>query len=190
MPGLTLTEEYRDLRTILRLPGGNPFSVRRETVQVGGTRHHVTAILVLFGLPRLLTGSILAHETTHVRASSLPCCKGRRCTKHSHQPPYGMPLQAWLRMSGFAAHRHLRPQVEEGLCQLIALLWLEAQQAAGFKDAYEERLAAYLGHCIRTDQSEVYGEGFRMAHEAFQQHGLAAVLAAVRQTGELPPTAP
>lgn len=156
--GLTLTEEYRNLRSVLRIPGGNPFAVRTETVQVGGTRHEVTAILVLYGLPRLLTGSILAHECTH----------------------------AYLRLCGYAAHRTLDAQVEEGLCQLLAYLWLEAQQAS-YKDAYEERLAAYLGHAIRTDRSRVYGDGFRAALDAFQRHGLPAVLAHVRQTGELPP---
>ena len=56
----------------------------------------VTAILVLFGLPWLLTGSILAHETMH----------------------------AWLRLSGIS---HLPADVEEGLAQLMALLWLEHQ---------------------------------------------------------------
>ena len=40
-------------------------------------------------------------------------------------------------------------QGEEGLCQLVALLWLEDQQAGGYKNAYEERLAAFLGHQIR-----------------------------------------
>ena len=54
----------------------------------------MTAILVLFGLPWLLTGSILAHEVMH----------------------------AWLRTNGY---RNLPPEVEEGLCQLMALLWLE-----------------------------------------------------------------
>lgn len=39
--------------------------MRSETVQVGPTRHEVTAILALYGLPRLLTGCILAHECTH-----------------------------------------------------------------------------------------------------------------------------
>lgn len=51
---------------------------------------------VVYGLPRLLTGSILAHEVMH----------------------------AWLRLSGCT---RLPEQVEEGLCQLMALLWLEAQ---------------------------------------------------------------
>ena len=58
----------------------------------------VTAILVLFALPWLLTGSILAHELMH----------------------------AWLRLSGLTG---LSLDVEEGLCQLLALLWLEQQPA-------------------------------------------------------------
>jgi hypothetical protein len=56
----------------------------------------VTAILVLFGLPWLLTGSILAHELMH----------------------------AWLRLNGLTG---LSLDVEEGLCQLLALLCLEQQ---------------------------------------------------------------
>lgn len=56
----------------------------------------VTAILVLYGLPWLLTGSILAHECMH----------------------------AWLRLRGVT---RLPLETEEGLCQLMALLWLEAQ---------------------------------------------------------------
>jgi hypothetical protein len=34
-------------------------------------------------------------------------------------------MHAWLRMEGF---EHLPQQVEEGMCQLMAYLWLEAQQ--------------------------------------------------------------
>ena len=65
-------------------------------------RVQVTAILVLYGLPRLLTGSILAHEVMH----------------------------AWLRMHGCT---HLGPKEEEGLCQLVALLWLERQDPTALK---------------------------------------------------------
>ena len=56
----------------------------------------MTAILVLAGLPRLMAGSILAHEVMH----------------------------AWLRLTGSPK---LSLDVEEGLCQLMALLWLESQ---------------------------------------------------------------
>lgn len=57
----------------------------------------VTAILILFGLPRLLTGSILAHECMH----------------------------AYLKL---ANKTDLTPTVEEGICQLLAYLWIEQQQ--------------------------------------------------------------
>lgn len=62
----------------------------------------VTAILVQFGLPRFLTGSIIAHEVMH----------------------------AWLR---YQHVRQLSLDVEEGLCQLMASLWLETQQASANK---------------------------------------------------------
>jgi hypothetical protein len=165
--GLCLTEYLTQTTTTisggLRLPFGAP---RREEVRVGPTQVTVTAILVLFGLPRLLTGSILAHEAMH----------------------------AWLRLTGYPA---MTPDVEEGLCQLLALLWLEAQPGAGgggakapapgSPAAYEERLAAFFGNQIRTDASVVYGDGLRAALEAFQRHGLAKVLAHVKQTASLPP---
>lgn len=150
--GLTLTQEYRQIRTVVRNRGrpaggaGLPFfSVRPETTRIEGPAHtearpscfrsllssvewvrfvqgcrpadafarvqqllgmaeksgtvagaQVTAILVQFGLPWLLTGSILAHELMH----------------------------AYLRLSGLT---QLSMDVEEGLCQLMALLWLERQ---------------------------------------------------------------
>lgn len=56
----------------------------------------VTAVLVVYGLPRSLTGSILAHELMH----------------------------CWLRLGGLT---RLSLDVEEGLCQLMALLWLESR---------------------------------------------------------------
>ena len=62
----------------------------------------VTAILVQYGLPRLLTGSIIAHEVMH----------------------------AWLR---YQHVQNLSLDVEEGLCQLMASLWLESQQPAADK---------------------------------------------------------
>lgn len=35
-------------------------------------------------------------------------------------------------------------------------------------------------------QSEVYGDGFRMALDAYQAHGLVKLLAHVKQTGAFP----
>ena len=91
-------QEYRSIRTVVRArQGGSSFwSTRPELVNLQNTSTEITAILVLCGLPWLLTGSILAHEVMH----------------------------AWLRLSGYP---QLPPMVEEGLCQLMATLWLEQQ---------------------------------------------------------------
>jgi hypothetical protein len=169
--GLCLTEYSTPVRTVVRGPAGllgGLFGAAAGTetreVSYGPTSCAVTAILVLFGLPRLLTGAILAHECMH----------------------------ASLRLAGFAG---LAPQVEEGLCQLAALLWLEAQdpgaahQQPGADDearAFLSRLHSFLGQQIRTDTSVIYGDGFRMAHDAFQRLGLRRTLEVVRATSTLP----
>lgn len=76
---------------------GSIFGQAVNTYPVEHRECHVTAILVLFGLPRLLTGSILAHECMH----------------------------AYLKLT---QSPKLTPAVEEGLCQLMAYLWIERQQ--------------------------------------------------------------
>ena len=93
--GLCLSEERTTLRTTLhRSILGTLRSASTEPV--GPSETTVTAILLLAGLPRLLTGSILAHEVMH----------------------------AFFRLAGY---RDLPSEVEEGTCQLMALLWLEHQ---------------------------------------------------------------
>jgi hypothetical protein len=158
--GLTLTVEYRSIRHVARAPHKghrNPFKgLQQQQADVSSrAKCEVTAILVLHGLPYLLTGTILAHECMH----------------------------AWLRLHGVTG---LSLDVEEGLCQLLGLLWLENQDLSKHQGAWEERLASYFAHQIRTDPSVVYGDGFRAAHDAFQMHGLKATLQHVVQTGTLP----
>ena len=58
----------------------------------------VTALLVMYGLPRLLTGSILAHECMH----------------------------AWFVLNYIDCSNKT---VNEGLSQLMALIWVEAQKS-------------------------------------------------------------
>lgn len=71
---------------------------QRSTTHCLRQKRAAACLQVLYGLPLLLTGSILAHEAMH----------------------------AWLRLGGY---RGLPPEVEEGMCQLMAELWL-AQEAA------------------------------------------------------------
>mmetsp|Transcript_20267 Transcript_20267/g.61060 ORF Transcript_20267/g.61060 Transcript_20267/m.61060 type:complete len:562 (-) Transcript_20267:314-1999(-) len=155
--GLCLSEEHRSIRTVVgsREGGGWLKALPRMVDVPGSSRWEVTAILILHGLPWLLTGSILAHEVMH----------------------------AWLRLSGYG---RLSCEVEEGLAQLMALLWLERQQPPA--GSFDERLQSHLGEQIRSDPSHVYGEGFRAAYEAFRRVNgdLPRVLDAVKRTGALP----
>ena len=90
------SEVSRGIRTVFKRRG--PFSgTGVDSFPVEYRERRVTAILILFGLPRLLTGSILAHECMH----------------------------AYLKL---ANKTDLSPTVEEGLCQLMAYLWVEKQQ--------------------------------------------------------------
>ena len=51
---------------------------------------------------------------------------------------------------------------------------------------WEEKIASYFANQIRTDPSDVYGEGFRIALEAYQTHGLQNVIAHIQQRGRFP----
>ncbi|CAH8381277.1 unnamed protein product [Eruca vesicaria subsp. sativa] len=137
----------------------------------------VTAILILFGLPRLLTGSILAHEMMH----------------------------AWMRLKGF---RTLSQDVEEGICQVMAHKWLEAELAAGSRNSnaasssssssssrgvkkgprsqYERKLGEFFKHQIESDASPVYGDGFRAGRLAVNKYGLGKTLEHIQMTGRFP----
>ncbi|XP_010547483.1 PREDICTED: protein DA1-related 7-like [Tarenaya hassleriana] len=125
----------------------------------------VTAILIVFGLPRLLTGNIMAHEMMH----------------------------AWLRLNGY---RNLNSQLEEGICQVLAHMWLESQTYSssdaaassssssypamapanaskkGDQPEFERRLVEFFKWQIEKNDSVVYGEGFRKVNEAVSKYGL------------------
>ncbi|KAG6406395.1 hypothetical protein SASPL_133995 [Salvia splendens] len=129
----------------------------------------VTAILILYGLPRLLTGLILAHEMMHL----------------------------WLRLNGF---RGVRQDVEEGICQVIASMWLESQilsmsdnnhastsHSSGSKTSrFDKKLSKCFKYQIESDPSEVYGNGFRAGHQAVIKFGLQRTLDCIRKTGKFP----
>ena len=179
--------EIHTVREVVRMPvrGGGPgglgVSGYRE-VAVGEERvsgREVAAILVLSAFPRLLAGSVLAHEATH---AFFRLAKGRQQQKFPDR---------------------LDPAVEEGVCQLLACLWLEEQQrllqqqeqrtggtaadaVAGAWGGGEARLARYLAWSIANDPSDDYGGGYRAARAAYDRHGLEAVLEHVSLTGQLP----
>ncbi|XWS45358.1 hypothetical protein CRYUN_Cryun15aG0130000 [Craigia yunnanensis] len=184
--GLCLSEE-QTVTTVLRRPriGAGYRFVDMITEPYRLTRRcEVTAILILYGLPRLLTGSILAHEMMH----------------------------AWLRLKGYS---NLSPEVEEGICQVLAHMWLDSEiYAASGSDAassssssssssspasssstsskkgkrsdFEKKLGGFFKHQIESDTSTAYGEGFRQGNQAVNKYGLKRTLDHIRMTGSFP----
>nr|XP_023886047.1 protein DA1-related 1-like isoform X2 [Quercus suber]XP_023886048.1 protein DA1-related 1-like isoform X2 [Quercus suber]POE68885.1 protein da1-related 1 [Quercus suber] len=141
-------------------------------------RCEVTAILVLYGLPRLLTGSILAHEMMH----------------------------AWLRLKGYP---NLSPEVEEGICQVLAHMWMESEilsasgsdvassssssspsssssSKKGKRSEFEKKLGEFFKHQIETDTSSDYGDGFRKGNEAVLKYDLKTTLKHIQMTKNFP----
>lgn len=172
--GLCLSEE-QTISTVLRRPkmgmGSRVPDMRTEPYKLT-RRCEVTAILILYGLPRLLTGSILAHEMMH----------------------------AWLRLQGY---RTLSQDVEEGICQVLAHMWLRTQIGliSGKKtpssssatssrqekrSPFDKKLAEFFKHQIESDMSPVYGNGFRAGNQAVLKYGLPSTLEHIRLTGSFP----
>ncbi|MBA0863281.1 hypothetical protein Goshw_018968 [Gossypium schwendimanii] len=188
--GLCLSEE-QTVTTVLRRPrigAGYRFIDMITEPHRLIRRCEVTAILILYGLPRLLTGSILAHEMMH----------------------------AWLRLKGYP---NLSPEVEEGICQVLAHMWLDSEiYAAAGSDAasssssssassssssspssssstsskkgkrsdFEKKLGGFFKHQIESDSSTAYGEGFRQGNQAVNKYGLKRTLDHIRMTGSFP----
>ncbi|EPS65738.1 hypothetical protein M569_09038, partial [Genlisea aurea] len=152
--GICLAEE-QTVKTVKRIKTED-YRLKREC--------EVTAILVLYGLPRLLTGWIIAHEMMH----------------------------AWMKLSGY---RNVRPEVEEGMCQVMARMWLESQSLnismsetmnRAAESSFEKKLCEFFKHAIATDSSQVYGQGFRDSNEAVDKFGLQRTLDKIKATGTLP----
>ncbi|XP_059628071.1 protein DA1-related 2-like isoform X2 [Cornus florida] len=173
--GLCLSEE-QTVTSIHKRPriGGHRLVGMRTQHQKLTRKCEVTAILVLYGLPRLLTGAILAHELMH----------------------------GWLRLKGY---RNLNPEVEEGICQVLSYMWLEAEvmpgsrnmpstsssssyssSKKGGKSDVENKLGEYFMHQIAHDASPAYGEGFRAANTAVNKYGLRRTLDHIGLTGSFP----
>ncbi|GKV29845.1 hypothetical protein SLEP1_g38735 [Rubroshorea leprosula] len=175
--GLCLSEE-QTVSSILRRPrfGRGNRAVDMITEPFKLTRRcEVTAILILYGLPRLLTGSILAHEMMH----------------------------AWMRLQGF---RTLSQDVEEGICQVLAHMWLHSELSSisgsnvassssssswrtskmETRSQFDKKLGEFFKHQIESDRSPVYGDGFRAGQQAVHKYGLRRTLDHIRMTGRFP----
>ncbi|KAK9913370.1 hypothetical protein M0R45_037188 [Rubus argutus] len=174
--GLCLTEE-QTVTSILKRPriGGHQLIGMRTQPQTLTRRCAVTAILVLFGLPRLLTGAILAHELMH----------------------------GWLRLKGYRnlnpevedgicevlSYMWLETEVMPGFRNMPSAASISTSSSSskrGGKSSAEQKLGEFFMHKIANDSSSSYGGGFRAANAAVNKYGLRRTLDHIGMTGNLP----
>ncbi|XP_062102315.1 protein DA1-related 1-like [Humulus lupulus] len=185
--GLCLSEE-QTVTTILKRPkigaGYRIIDMITEPFKLV-RRCEVTAILVLYGLPRLLTGSILAHEMMH----------------------------AWLRLKGYPnlspeveegicqvlGHMWLDSEMYSGLGNDVVAASSSTSSSSsslpppgsssskkGKRSDFEKKFGEFFKHQIESDSSTAYGEGFRKGNQAVLKYGLKSTLDHIRMTGSFP----
>ncbi|KAL0760582.1 hypothetical protein Bca101_076732 [Brassica carinata] len=119
----------------------------------------VTAILVLYGLPRLLTGYILAHEMMH----------------------------AYLRLNGYTnLNKVLEEGICQVLGHMWLESQTYASTDASKKRecaGFERKLVEFLKNKIETDGSPVYGAGFRKVNHTVASSSLQETLKEIRRWG-------
>jgi Protein DA1/LIM domain len=138
------------------------------TERSGSGREDVVAILCLTGLPRDLAAGILAHQAMH----------------------------AWLKLHPeHDVNAHLPAQVEEGVCQLTAMLFLTdglTQAATGNSVASDgpsdEKLRQYFKYTIEREKNEIYGTGYRAAAMVYRDIGIHELVAHVLRFKSFPLT--
>jgi hypothetical protein len=176
--GLCLTEVQRkgiSVPSYAYDPRRGGYVTTHQHIDLGSSNAHVTGILCLSGLPKDLTASIVAHESIH----------------------------AWLKLhpSYLSLRQPMDQQAEEGVCQLVAHLFLQdlekrrqrrdseegAVGSGGMSDNLKDAdLRKFFMYSVETDTSVVYGEGFRKAGALYAVLGLEPLLNSLVETGTLP----
>lgn len=103
---------------------------------------------------------------------------------------------------------NLRPEVEEGICQVLAHMWLDSETYSGSgsnvasssssspslpastkkgkRSDFEKKLGEFFKHQIESDSTPAYGAGFRTGNRAVNKYGLGRTLEHIRLTGSFP----
>ncbi|KAL5973476.1 LIM domain-containing protein hdr3 [Asimina triloba] len=178
--GLCLSEE-QTVRSILKKPrvGGNFISDMRTQRQKLTRKCEVTAILVLYGLPRLLTGSILAHELMH---GWLRLKGYRNLSPEVEEGICQVLSNLWLESEVMPSSRSMPSTSTSAPSSSYAS---SSSKKVGKSDI-EKKLGEFFRHQIANDSSPAYGEGFRLANTAVNKYGLRSTLEHIRLTGYFP----
>ncbi|KAL1204307.1 Protein DA1-related 5 [Cardamine amara subsp. amara] len=146
--GICLSEE-QIVTSIERAPRIGPnkklIHMIKETQTVSGSE--VTGILIIYGLPRLLTGSILAHEMMH----------------------------AWLRLNGYRNLNHVLEEgicqvlghmwLESQTYATFEAYHTTDASKKGEGPVFERKLVEFYKSQIETDESPLFGVGFKKVNQ-------------------------
>ncbi|KAF6175967.1 hypothetical protein GIB67_003455 [Kingdonia uniflora] len=132
----------------------------------------VKAILVLYGLPRLLTGSILAHELIHGWL--------RLKDYHNLSPKVEESICQML------SYMWLESEVMSGSTNMPSSSSSTSSFKKGGKSNTEKKLGEFFMHLIAHDTSAAYSQGFRAANTAVNKYGLRRTLDHIRLTDNFP----
>ncbi|XP_020086974.1 protein DA1-related 2 isoform X1 [Ananas comosus] len=179
--GLCLSEE-QTVSSIFKKPkiGANRILDMRTHPQKLIRKCEVTAILVLYGLPRLLTGSILAHELMHGWLR----LKGYRNLSPEVEEGICQVLSyMWLESEVMPGSRSM-PSSSTYASSSSSSSGPSLKKAG--KSDIEKKLGEFFMHQIANDTSSAYGEGFRAANAAVNKYGLRSTLDHIRITGHFP----
>ena len=82
----------------------------------------------------------------------------------------------------------ISPEVEEGLCEVMAHVWLESQisSMSTRHNHFENRLAEYLEHDTESRTSHPCGTGFQRAKRVIGMYGLKGTIDYIRMTDTFP----
>ncbi|KAK6929406.1 Protein DA1-like domain, partial [Dillenia turbinata] len=174
--GLCLSEE-QTVTSIFKRPRIGSHGLVRTQPQKLTRKCEVTAILVLYGLPRLLTGAILAHELMHGWLR----LKGYRNLDPEVEEGICQVLSyLWLEseVPGFKS----MPSSSGASSSSSS----SSSSKKGGKSVVEKKLGEFFMHQIVHDVSPAYGGGFRAANAAVNRYGLHRTLDHIRMTGSFP----
>ncbi|XP_021769067.1 protein DA1-related 2-like isoform X2 [Chenopodium quinoa] len=177
--GLCLSEE-QTVTSILRRPkiGGHRLVGMRTQPQKLTRKCEVTAILVLYGLPRLLTGAILAHELMHGWLR----LKGYRNLSPEVEEGICQVLSyMWLESEVMPGFRNM-PSTSTASTSTSSY----SSSKKGRTSEVEKKLGEFFLHQIAHDASPAYGGGFRAANAAVNTYGLRRTLNHIHLTGSFP----
>lgn len=106
-----------------------------------------------------------------------------------------------------SGYRSLSQEVEEGICQVLAHMWLDSEiisgsgsnvastsssssastsSKKGSRSQFERKLGDFFKHQIESDTSPAYGDGFRAGNQAVLRYGLRPTLDHIKLTGTFP----